>query len=176
MSEGSDTSTGTRVLAVDHLYLTVTDLESSQRFYDPLMEYLGFKKGVRPIGGDPHVHYFNPVTQISLRPARGDGASSRHDPYAPGLHHLCLQLADRAAIDAAARYLATLGIDVSEPAEYAEYAPDYYAVFFEDPDGLRLELVARTGYRELIATRWHELEGFVNPVARLREKDRQRQT
>lgn len=34
---------------------------------------------------------------------------------------------------------------VSEPKRYPEYAPDYSAVFFSDPDGIRLEI---TNYRQ----------------------------
>src|SRR5581483_2124548 len=120
------------VMGLDHVYLTVSDLPRSIAFYDPIMRALGFRKGTAPIGGDPHVHYFNPRLQVSLRPARGRPA--RHDPYAPGLHHLCLRLEGPDEVDAAVRRLQALGVAATAPALYPEYAPDYYATFFEDPD------------------------------------------
>jgi catechol 2,3-dioxygenase-like lactoylglutathione lyase family enzyme len=155
------------VLGLDHLYLTVSDLARSEQFYDPVMQRLGFRKGDKPIGGDPHLHYFNRVLQITLRPARSERA---HDPYAPGLHHLCLQLATREAVDEAAEALRALGVDATEAKLYPEYNPDYYASFFEDPDGIRLELVARTPYRDAVVRHWDEFTVFLNPWAELQSR------
>jgi catechol-2,3-dioxygenase len=152
------------VLGLDHVYLTVSDMVRAEKFYDTVLSLLDFRKGDRSIAGEPHRHYFNRVMQISIRPARSRAA---HDPYAPGLHHLCLQLSDRAAVDRAYWLLTKAGMSVSAPALYTEYADDYYAVFFEDPDGLRLELVARRSGRKLVTERWAELSVFLNPVAKL---------
>lgn len=149
------------VTGIDHLYVAVRDLPRSVAFYDPVMRLLGFKKGNVPIAGEPHVHYWNRVTQYSLRPSRGPAT---HDPYAPGLHHLCFRVDTRAAVDAAARELRALGVAATEPALYPEYAPDYYATFFSDPDGLRLEIVALRSGRTLVRERWHELTEFEDPV------------
>jgi len=164
----ADKGDGLEVLGLDHIYLTVRDLDRSVAFYDPVMRALGFRKGDRPIAGEPHVHYFNRVMQISLRPARPE--TPDHDPYAPGLHHLCLQVRDRAAVELAAETLQRLGIETTSPAFYPEYSEDYYAVFFQDPDGLRLEIVARRAARRTIVERWHEMETFLNPLQRLEEK------
>jgi glyoxylase I family protein len=155
------------VLGLDHVYLSVLDMDRSERFYDGVMHALGFRKGDRAIAGERHAHYFNPHLQLSLRPARSDAP---HDPYAPGLHHLCLQLPTPADIDAAALALQGLGVAATGPRAYPEYHPDYYATFFEDPDGLRLELVCRTGDREDIARHWNELSTFLNPLAELRKR------
>lgn len=149
------------VIGVDHIYLTVSDFAKAEAFYDTVLALLDYRKLDAPIGGDPHRHYFNKVMQISIRPARG----GTHDPYAPGLHHLCLQLADNAAVDKAARLLRAVGIDVTEPAFYPQYADDYYAVFFSDPDGIRHELVARRSRRKMVAERYDELTSFNNPFA-----------
>jgi catechol 2,3-dioxygenase-like lactoylglutathione lyase family enzyme len=124
------------VIGVDHVYVAVRDLEISGEFYDRVMGVLGFRKREGPIGGDPHLHYYNRQVAYSLRPAR-DGTPD-HDPYAPGLHHLCFRVADEETVDRAAGELAGAGVEVTEPRYYPEYGPDYYATFFEDPDGLRL--------------------------------------
>jgi catechol 2,3-dioxygenase-like lactoylglutathione lyase family enzyme len=151
------------VTTVDHVYVAVRDLARSERFYDAVMRLLGFKKGTKAIAGEPHLHYFNQVTQYTIRPARGAAA---HDPYAPGLHHLCFRVATRAEVDAVAAALGTLGIEASPPAVYPEYADDYYATFFADPDGLRLEVVAERWMRTMVRERWTELTDFVDPIAK----------
>jgi catechol 2,3-dioxygenase-like lactoylglutathione lyase family enzyme len=133
------------VIGLDHIYLTVSNMKRSEHFYDRVMQLLGFRKGDKAIAGDPHAHYFNRFLQVTIRPAR---SSSSHDAYAPGLHHICLQLASPADVDAAAVALQELDIRATDPRRYPEYNPDYYATFFEDPDGIRLELVCRTPYRD----------------------------
>lgn len=40
------------VIGIDHLYVTVRDLEASEKFYDRTMEILGFRKKRGNIGGD----------------------------------------------------------------------------------------------------------------------------
>ncbi len=149
------------VTAVDHLYIAVRDFDRSVAFYDQVMRLLGFKKGTKPIGGEPHAHYFNRVTQYTIRPARGTGA---HDPYAPGLHHLCFRVESRADVEAASVTLRALGIAATEPALYPEYADDYYATFFTDPDGIRLEIVCLRRMRSLVREHWDELTEFENPM------------
>jgi catechol 2,3-dioxygenase-like lactoylglutathione lyase family enzyme len=155
------------VLGLDHIYLAVSDMERAERFYDQVMRALGFRKGDRSIAGEPHAHYFNRSIQVTIRLARSKNA---HDPYAPGLHHLCLQLPSRSAVDQAASTLAGLGIQSSKPKLYPEYNPDYYATFFTDPDGLRFELVARTRDREAIVQHWDEFRSFLNPLTDLRSR------
>src|SRR5262249_23305191 len=149
------------VSAVDHIYVAVRDLARSEAFYDGVMRLLGFKKGTSPIAGDRHVHYFNPATQYTIRPAKNAAA---HDPYRPGLHHLCFRVETPAEVDDAAAALAALGIDATPPALYPEYADDYYATFFTDPDGIRLEVVSLRHRRTLIRERWAELTEFEDPL------------
>jgi glyoxylase I family protein len=154
------------IIGVDHIYLTVSDFARAEEFYDIVLSLMDFRKGDREIGGDQHRHYFNKAVQISIRPARGD---AQHDPYAPGLHHLCLQVATNGDVDKLAKLLGDAGIAVSQPAFYPEYADDYYAIFFSDPDGIRLEVVARRAQRNKIVARWNELTTFLNPFANLKD-------
>jgi glyoxylase I family protein len=149
------------VTAVDHVYVAVRDFARSVAFYDAVMRLLGFRKGTTPIACEPHAHYFNRVTQYTIRPARGDGV---HDAYRPGLHHLCFRVATRADVDAAAAGLRALGVAATPPALCPEYAPDYYATFFPDPDGIRLEVVAHRRMRTLIRDHWAELTEFEDPL------------
>jgi glyoxylase I family protein len=136
-------SSKAEVIGIDHVYVTVSDLRASEVFYDRVMiEALGFRKNKFTLAGDPHVQYFNRHFGIVLRPAR---LPIRHEPYSPGLHHLCLRVASRAEVKAVSEQLRKLGISATEAKGYPEYAPDYVATFFEDPDGIRLEV---TNYRQ----------------------------
>jgi glyoxylase I family protein len=130
------------VLGIDHIYITVSDLARAEAFYDRVMPVLGFRKNSFAITGEPHIQYFNRHFGYVIRPAR---AVATHDSYHPGLHHLCLRVETVEAVVAASTALRAAGIDASEAKRYAEYAPDYWATFFADPDGIRLEIA---NYRE----------------------------
>lgn len=152
------------IVGIDHIYLAVSDLARSEKFYDRVLALLDFRKIDAPIGGEPHRHYFNKAMQISIRPAHG----GEHDPYAPGLHHLCLQVQDNAAVDKISQLLSQAEITASRPAFYPQYAEDYYAIFLADPDGIRLEVVARRARRRLTVERWNELSTFLNPWSKVK--------
>jgi len=142
------------VIGIDHVYVTVRDLLRSEAFYDRALTVLGYRKVSSTIAGDPHVHYYNRQFGFSLRPARSGTAD--HDPYAPGLHHFCFRVVDETVVDRAATELRAAGIDVTEPRYYPEYAADYYATFFVDPDGVRLEI---TNFRQIRRRRLFDWEG-----------------
>ena len=63
-----------------------------------------------------------------------------------GLHHLALEAPSRYVVDERADWLQARGAVIeSGPEEYA-YMPGYYAVFFYDPDGIKLEIVHVPGH------------------------------
>lgn len=132
----------TDIVGIDHIYIAVSDLPRSEAFYDSIMGILGFRKNTFAIGSDPHVQYFNRHFGFVLRPAKSGRA---HDPYSPGLHHLCLRVDSVEDVSSIATRLRSVGIDASEARLYPDYAPDYWATFFTDPDGVRLEV---TNYRQ----------------------------
>ena len=81
-----------------------------------------------------------PGSSIGLREAQSR-AGGEHDRYSVGLHHLALEASSRAAVDERAAWLRRTGAEIeSGPQEYA-YSLGYYAVFFYDPDGIKLEIV-----------------------------------
>lgn len=130
------------VIGIDHIFITVSDLARADAFYDTVLrDCLGFRKNSFTLGGDPHVQYFNRHFGYVLRPAR---SAALHDAYTPGLHHFCLRVESVADVQETARLLRAAGIAASEATHCPEYAPDYWATFFTDPDGLRLEV---TNYR-----------------------------
>ncbi len=132
-----------QIVGIDHLYIAVSDMARSERFYDNLMlEVLGCRKNMFTLGGDPHIQYYNRHFGYVLRPARSAAA---HDPYGPGLHHFCMRVETVADVAEAAKGLQARGIAATVPANHGDYAPDYWATFFTDPDGIRLEI---TNYRQ----------------------------
>jgi catechol 2,3-dioxygenase-like lactoylglutathione lyase family enzyme len=144
------------VIGIDHVYLAVRDVVASERFFDGVMlGVLGYRKNASVIGGDPHVHYYNRQFGFSLRPARA--GTPTHDPYAPGLHHFCFRVEDEAAVDRAAAELVAAGVAATTPRYYPEYASDYYATFFESPDGVRLEI---TNFRAIRRKRMYEWDSL----------------
>ena len=132
----------TEVIGIDHIYLAVRDLEVSRRHYDVVMKILGFRSGSFRIDDEDHASYYNRHFGFVLRPARSEAA---HDRYAAGLHHFCLRVESPREVDSIAAQLRGAGIVATEPRLYPQYAPDYYAVFLDDPDGIRLEV---TNYRQ----------------------------
>ena len=151
------------VIALDHIYVAVRDLSKSEAFYDPLMHLLDFRKGTGHVASEEHVHYYNRVLHYSIRPARSEAP---HDPYSAGLHHLAFRVQSHADVDNAAQELRDLGFSTSEPRAYPEYDSDYYATFLEDPDGIRLEIVAEVERRRLIREHWNQLSEFENPLSK----------
>jgi catechol 2,3-dioxygenase-like lactoylglutathione lyase family enzyme len=55
-----------------------------------------------------------------------------------GLHHYAFELSSRSDVDALGAFLQDNGMNVVDPpGEY--YGRNYYAVYFTDPDGMKLE-------------------------------------
>lgn len=70
---------------------------------------------------------------------QADAQGVKH-PYRKGdvgFHHYAWSLQSRQDVDALQHWLEQHGATIVDPA--GEYYPDYYAVFFLDPDGVKLE-------------------------------------
>jgi catechol 2,3-dioxygenase-like lactoylglutathione lyase family enzyme len=124
--------------AIHHVDITVRDLRRSTTFYDRVLPLMGFRRGADVPEGPI---WAGTAVEVGLQAAR-PGSTGSHDRYAPGLHHLAFTAPTRDAVDAFHRHLVRLGVTVLDPpAEYPQYALGYYAVFFADPDGIKLEYV-----------------------------------
>jgi glyoxylase I family protein len=131
-----------RTTGVHHVDLVVSSIERSLPFYRDLLAPLGYHgiSEVRGERGETIYYLWGPGSSIGLREAKTSGGGL-YDRYAVGLHHLALEAASRAAVDERATWLRETGAELeSEPREYA-YELGYYAVFFYDPDGMKLEIV-----------------------------------
>jgi catechol 2,3-dioxygenase-like lactoylglutathione lyase family enzyme len=131
-----------RSTGVHHVDLVVSSIERSLPFYRDLLGPLGWH-GLQEVEGERGETIFylsGPGTSVGLREAQ-TRELGRYDRYAPGLHHLCFEAFSRADVDERADWLRSVGAELeSEPQEYG-YVPGYYAVYFYDPDGLKLEIV-----------------------------------
>jgi len=139
---------------IDHLDLVVTSLDASLAFYRGLLEPLGYVR-VSEIEGErgERVVYLGRIGgmgSVSLREAQSDAHGVPYDRYGVGLHHLAFAAHSRSSVDERAAWLRARGAQLeSEPQEY-DYTPGYYAVFFYDPDGIKLEIVHRPSESDLV--------------------------
>ena len=124
-----------RVVNVDHISVRVSDFARSKAFYGRLFAFLGFK--VLDEMADA-IGWTNGKTRywIGQRGCAGVRSTSIGSATS-GLHHLGFELRSRKDVDALQAFIKKLGATIVDPA--GEYYDDYYAVFFLDPDGLKLE-------------------------------------
>ena len=130
-----------RSTGVHHVDLVVSSISRSLPFYRDLLGPLGWH-GLSEVQGErgETIWYLSgPGTELGLREAQTRGVA--HDRYSVGLHHLAVEASSRAAVNERADWLIAQGAEIeSGPQEYW-YVPGYYAVFFYDPDGIKLEIV-----------------------------------
>jgi glyoxylase I family protein len=126
---------------VHHVDIVVSSIERSLPFYRDLLGPLGYHRISEVEGerGETIWYLGGPGTGIGLRQAQSE--SPAYDRYAVGLHHLALEAYSRAVVDERAEWLRAQGAEIESGPEEYHYIPGYYAVFFYDPDGIKLEIV-----------------------------------
>ena len=129
--------------STNHVRFPVSDIPRGEPFSDPLLRFMGShlaeKSGERLAWKMP-----SPAGNrqwVILSAASEEGRRREHDRYSPGLHHFAWNAESREEVDRFHRLLLERGVEVLDPPAEYDYEPGYYAVFFSDPDGLKLELV-----------------------------------
>jgi glyoxylase I family protein len=134
-------SSAVRGTGVHHFDLVVSSLDSSLPLYRELLEPLGYTRAGEIVGErDERVVYLSGsgIVPFSLREAQTPGD---HDRYRLGIHHVAFEAPSREAVDERLRWARARGLEIeNDPKEYG-YMPGYYAGFFYDPDGIKLEIV-----------------------------------
>ncbi len=128
-----------QVIGIDHLVIRVSDLARSKRFYDAVLGFMGFE---REWEFGATIGWNNGVTMFWIAEADAKGKRHKHREGDVGYHHYAFELAERAEVDELYAFLLDEKVEIVDaPAAYPSYGEGYYAVFFRDPDGLRLEAV-----------------------------------
>ena len=125
---------------VHHVILAVNDIARSRAFYAALMPRVGYPGvwdyGVQSVG------WLSPGGSFWIKQADPRYVGDVFSKDRVGLCEVAFRAESRAQVDALARDLPAFGGTILDaPREYPEYVPGYYAVFFTDPDGIKLELV-----------------------------------
>ena len=122
---------------VAHVILTAGDFARSTAFWREMIGYLGLKL---VLDSDYMLYGVGGRTAIGIRTPSPENAGKRFDQGAPGLHHACFRMRDRAAVDAVHAFLASRGdVHILHAPQEEPWAPGYYSVLIEDPDGIRIE-------------------------------------
>jgi catechol 2,3-dioxygenase-like lactoylglutathione lyase family enzyme len=124
---------------IHHIEIYVSDLERSMRFWSPFMERLGYhadrwSDGINYVQGDTYLCFLQaPVEHL---------AAGFHRKRV-GLNHLAFHGRSRRHVDEMAAWVAAQGFTLLYEERYP-YAsgPGYYAMYCEDPDRIKVEVVA----------------------------------
>ena len=136
-----------RSTGIHHVDLVVSSIERSLPFYRDLLGPLGWH-GVSEVQGERGEtiwYLWGPGSSVGVRQAQVDDGVA-FDRYRVGLHHLAFEAPSRAVVNERAAWLRAQEAEIESGPEEYWYSPGYYAVFFYDPDGLKLEIVHIPGY------------------------------
>jgi glyoxylase I family protein len=131
-------------VGLHHVDIVVSSLERSLPFYRELLRPLGYTEAddVRGERGETIWYLDGEGVGASLGIREAQSPTEKpYDRYAVGLHHIAFEASSREMVDERFRWALAMGAPIeNEPREWP-YLPGYYATFFHDPDGLKLEVV-----------------------------------
>ncbi len=124
---------------IAHIQLTVSDPDRCLPFWEKLCHFLEMRTLIK---GEGVLYCIGSRTGILVRGAPPEKRGDRFDQDRSGLHHFCFRARSREDVDAVYRFLVDeLEAHIVHPPEDGEhFAPGYYSVLFEDPDGIRAEV------------------------------------
>lgn len=133
---------------IDHIQITVKDMELAESFYDQLMPVLGFDLNKKSRGKVPDhefeaIEYFHPSLTIGINSPREIFKEESVHRRKPGsLHHLAFRAESRDHVDQLYTRIKDIGASIVDPPKfYPQHGESYYALFFKDPDGIKYEIV-----------------------------------
>jgi catechol 2,3-dioxygenase-like lactoylglutathione lyase family enzyme len=122
---------------IAHLFLTVSRFEQARHFYRELLTFMGM---VPVIDADQMLYCVGGRTAVGIEPVGEAYTNDRFVQQRVGLHHLCFRARNREDVDKFYEKAVSLGAKIVHAPEDGPWAPGYYSVLFEDPDGIRLEM------------------------------------
>ena len=121
---------------VAHVMLTVAQFAAARAFYGTLLPALG----MTPVCDTDKLFYcVGARTAIGIQPAGSGYDGDRFVQTRVGLHHLCLRARSREDVDRLHDLVRQMGATIIQSPQEGTWAPGYYSLLFEDPDGIRLE-------------------------------------
>lgn len=120
-----------------HIILTVSQWEKARKFYGELLPFLGLKK---VFDGNNFLYHVGGRTAVGIQRAAPEHEGERFVQNRVGLHHFCLRARAREDVDKIAGKLRSMGAFIDRGPVEGNFAPGYYYIVFEDPDGIRLEV------------------------------------
>ena len=125
------------VNGIAHIILTVSQFEECQKFYKKLLPFLGLKL---VFDGKDMCYHVGARTAVGIQRCAPEHQDERFIQARVGLHHFCFRARSREDIDQIYSLLQEMGAKIVTPPEEGPWAPGYYSVLFEDPDGSRIEV------------------------------------
>lgn len=130
---------------IHHIALTVNNWELARDFYLKLSKEIGTRPFIENQGA-PHAADNGRVLILagngfmySIWEAKDEFKQHTHQYYSVGLHHFAFAADSAEAVDRLYNLLKVMNAEILEPPQEYPYVPGYYAVFFRDPDGMKLE-------------------------------------
>lgn len=128
---------GIEINGVAHTFITAGDFDRSVAFYRQLLPFLGLSE----VAASSDTYYcVGGRTGFGVRRPGPGHEGERFVQSRVGLHHICFRVRERGEVDQAHDFLVALGAVIVHAPRQDAYAPGYYSVLFEDPDGVRLEI------------------------------------
>ncbi len=122
---------------IAHIQITAGRYEIAKYFYQKLLPFLGLKEVMDNDGG---YYCVGGRTGVLISPPDTEHEGARFEQRRVGLHHVCFRARSREDIDEAHDFIKTLDVPIIRAPQESEWAPGYYSILFEDPDGVRLEI------------------------------------
>ncbi|MBU0470386.1 MAG: VOC family protein [Nanoarchaeota archaeon] len=130
-----------KVIPGGHFVLTVKDLKKSSQWYKEILGWLDYQVVFED---ERNVYFGNKDVpgHIAIFQGHKEFEKDTFNRYRVGFHHLALKVKNKETVDEFYRFLKLKKVKITEePKNYPEYGDEmYYAIFFSDPDGLRLEI------------------------------------
>lgn len=121
---------------VYHLIISVSS-SKSKLFYNDLFRVLKWKRVYEEAGA---AGYSDGRFTFWIVPAEKQ-LKKKHEFQSVGFHHFSIRVPRRQDVDQIYAWCKRKKVEVvDEPTAYPQYNKNYYAVFFLDPDGLKLEV------------------------------------
>jgi len=119
-----------------HIQLTVSDMQRSVPFYRTLLHSLEM---ITLMDTPEYFYCIGGRTGLAIAPAAPEFKDQPFDQRRLGLHHLCFRTRSREDVDAIYQTAMNLKAKIIRAPKEDHWAPGYYSVLFEDPDGIRIE-------------------------------------